>query len=81
MQHLVRRLKEFPTGTLVSLNMGFDPDGTPGGGRDARPWVREIARTNPVLSWDFSLTEGENAILPHGRLRVAKALPINPAGG
>jgi hypothetical protein len=69
MQHLVTRLPDFPAGTLVSQNMGFNPDGNPAGDQDARAWIREIARTNPVLSWDFSLTEGENAIVPHGRIR------------
>lgn len=67
MRHLVKRLPDFPAGTAVALNMGFNPDGNPADGQDARPWIGEIARTNPVLSWDFSLTEGENAILPHWR--------------
>ncbi len=69
MTHLVKRLPEFPSETLVSLNLGFNPDGIPEGSADARMWAREIAKTNDALTWDFSLTEGENAIVPHGRFR------------
>lgn len=68
MQHLLRRLPEFPSATSVAINMGFNPDGMPGGDEDACSWAREIARTNQVFTWDFSLTEGENAVLPHYRL-------------
>ncbi len=67
MAHLLQRLPYFPTGTSVALNMGFDSDGNPGGDRDARPWVAEVARTHPVQTWDFSLTEGENNVVPHYR--------------
>lgn len=76
MRHLLRRLPEFPDPTSVALNMGFNPDGNPvgdgsflagGAGQDARPWVREIAKTHKVYTWDFSLTEGENAVIPHWR--------------
>ena len=67
MAHLIRRLPEFPANTSVSLNLGFNSDGNPDGDQDARPWAREIAKTHRVLTWDFSLTEGENAILPHYR--------------
>lgn len=69
MRHLLHRLPDLPAGTMISQNMGFNSDGNPTDDQDARGWVRELARTNAVLSWDFSLTEGENAILPHGRLR------------
>jgi hypothetical protein len=67
MQHLLARLPDFPPATAVAINLGFNPDGNPVGEQDARPWAREIAKTNPILTWDFSLTEGENAILPHYR--------------
>ena len=67
MQHLLRRLPDFPSETAVSINMGFGPDGNPGGEQDARHWANEIAKTNPILTWDFSLTEGENAVYPHYR--------------
>jgi len=69
MTHLLRRLGDFPQKTAISINMGFEGDGNPEGDKDARPWAREIAKTNPILTWDFSLTEGENAILPHYRFR------------
>jgi hypothetical protein len=67
MNHLLRRLDDFPTDTSVSINLGFNSDGDPRGDEDARPWAREIARKRPILTWDFSLTEGENAIYPHYR--------------
>jgi hypothetical protein len=67
MRHLLKRLPEFPKPTSVALNMGFNPDGNPSGSQDTRNWIREIAETHRVYSWDFSLTEGENAILPHWR--------------
>ncbi len=69
MAHLLKRLSDFPEGTAVSINLGFNPDGNPTGDQDARPWAREIARTNPILTWDFSLTEGENAVYPHYRFQ------------
>lgn len=67
MNHLLARLPDFPADTAVAINMGFNSDGNPVGEQDARQWARAIARTNPVLTWDFSLTEGENAIFPHYR--------------
>lgn len=67
MEHLLERLPDFPHPTSVAINMGFNPDGNPEGAQDARPWARRIARTHPIHTWDFSLTEGENAVLPHYR--------------
>ena len=67
MQHLLKRLPDFPDGTSVGINLGFNPDGNPIDDQDARPWARDVARTNPIHTWDFSLTEGENAIFPHYR--------------
>lgn len=69
MRHLLARLRDFPEGTAVAVNLGFNPDGEPEGEADARSWAREIAKTNRILTWDFSLTEGENFIVPHYRLR------------
>lgn len=69
MAHLLKRLPDFPADTIVSINLGFNPDGIPNGDQDARPWARQIAATNPIQTWDFSLTEGENAILPHYRFQ------------
>lgn len=67
MQHLLHRLPDFPEPTSVAINMGFNSDGNTGGEQDARAWCREIAKTHRVHSWDFSLTEGENSIVPHCR--------------
>jgi len=67
MQHLLKRLPDFPPDTLVSINLGFNGDGNPVGEQDARPWARAIAKTHRILTWDFSLTEGENAVYPHYR--------------
>ena len=67
MKHLLKRLPDFPTNTAVSVNMGFNPDGNPQGEQDARPWANAIAKTHKILTWDFSLTEGENAVYPHYR--------------
>ncbi len=67
MRHLLKRLPDFPAETSVAINLGFNSDGRPLGDQDARPWAREIAKTNRIQTWDFSLTEGENAIYPHYR--------------
>lgn len=67
MKHLLKRLPEFPDGAFVAINMGFNPDGNPSGGQDARQWAREIAKTRDIITWDFSLTEGENNVIPHWR--------------
>jgi hypothetical protein len=67
MNHLLRRLGDFPTDTAVSINMGFNGDGNPQGEADARPWAKAIAKTHRILTWDFSLTEGENGVYPHYR--------------
>ncbi len=67
MTHLLKRLPDFPERTSVAINMGFNSDGNPVGEQDARPWIAEIAKTRSVQSWDFSLTEGENNVVPHYR--------------
>ena len=67
MNHLLQRLGDFPADTAVSINMGFNGDGNPQGEQDARPWANAIAKTHRILTWDFSLTEGENAVYPHYR--------------
>jgi len=68
MSHLVKRLGEFPEPTAVAINLGFNPDGNPEGEQSAVAWANEIAKTHTIHTWDFSLTEGENAIVPHYRL-------------
>ncbi|MBT4503438.1 MAG: hypothetical protein HOC74_37250, partial [Gemmatimonadetes bacterium] len=67
MEHLLKRLPDFPDPTTVAINLGFNPNGDPEGEASAIPWAREIAQTHRIQTWDFSLTEGENAILPHYR--------------
>jgi hypothetical protein len=67
MNHLLRRLADFPANTVVSINLGFNGNGNPQGEQDARPWARAIARDRRILTGDFSLTEGENAAYPHYR--------------
>lgn len=67
MQHLVRRLPDFPDGTVIAINLGFNPDGNPEGDQNAIPWANEIARIHAIRTWDFSLTEGENNVVPHYR--------------
>ncbi len=67
MIHLLKRLPDFPEPTSVAINLGFNADGDPKEGEDGRPWAREIAKSHRILTWNFSLTEGENAIVPHFR--------------
>jgi hypothetical protein len=67
MEHLLKRLPEFPQSTVIDINLGFNSNGDPAGEASAIPWANEIANTRPIQTWDFSLTEGENAILPHYR--------------
>jgi hypothetical protein len=67
MTHLLHRLGDFPSDTVIAINMGFGSDGNPGGEQDACGWANQIAKTNLITTWDFSLTEGENAIFPHYR--------------
>ncbi|RJP32346.1 MAG: hypothetical protein C4527_06220 [Candidatus Omnitrophota bacterium] len=67
MNYLLKRLPDFPESTSVFINMGFNSNGDPTGDADARSWVRAIAKTHCIMTWDFSLMEGENAILPHYR--------------
>jgi hypothetical protein len=67
MRRLLHRLQDFPDATSVAINMGFNGDGKPNGDRDARQWARDIAATRRIHTWDFSLTEGENNVVPHYR--------------
>ena len=67
MTYLIKRLSDFPDPTSIAINLGFNPDGIPDGDQSAMPWANEIAKTHRINSWDFSLTEGENAIIPHYR--------------
>jgi hypothetical protein len=70
MQYLLSKLPEFPPGTFTSINMGFSPDCHPTShGGDGRPFAKEAAKTRPVLTWDYSVTEGEGTVSPRCRAR------------
>jgi hypothetical protein len=70
MKYFLSKLPEFPSGTMTHINMGFSPDCLPTShGGDGKPYAKAAARTNPVLTWDYSVTEGEGTVLPHCRVR------------
>ena len=66
--YLQKRLPEFPLDTLVAINLGLSLDSDDNMAGDASGWAREIAATNPIVSWDYSLAEGELITYPHWRL-------------
>ena len=68
MEYLLKRLPEFPADMLVSINLGFSPDGDATMGGDARAWAREVGKTHAITTWDYSLGEGELICYPHWRL-------------
>jgi len=70
MKRFLARLPEFPPGTFTSINLGFSPDCHPNThGGDGRPYAREAAKICPVLTWDYSVTEGEGTVSPRCRVR------------
>jgi len=69
MDYLISKLAEFPPGSLASINLGFSPDGHPTHGGDGRPYAKRAAQGNTVLTWDYSVTEGEGTVMPHCRVR------------
>jgi hypothetical protein len=71
--YLMMKLPEFPPDTLFSVCMGLNPesDGDSHGG-SSKPYVEELRRTHPVITWDYAASEGEGAVIPH--FRVAKIL-------
>ena len=69
MNYFLARLPQFPPGTFTSINMGFSPDATLTHGGDGRPYARRAAKTHPVLTWDYSVTEGEGTVSPRCRVR------------
>jgi hypothetical protein len=68
MNYLLKRLPDFPADMMVAINLGFDSDGDATLGGDARPYIREVAKTHAVTTWDYSLAEGELICYPHWRL-------------
>ncbi|MBR4753493.1 MAG: hypothetical protein IK077_17240, partial [Thermoguttaceae bacterium] len=76
MRYFIEKLPEFPNDTFVSINIGFSPDCRPDqvgfwrpGDGDGRPFAKEAAKVVPVLTWDYSVTEGEDTVYPHCRVR------------
>lgn len=69
MEHLIANLHRFPKDMIVAINLGFNPDGEyESMGGDARPWAKIISETNEIVTWDYSLAEGELVTYPHWRL-------------
>ena len=74
MEYLIEKLSEFPQGTYVSINRGFDADANPdnlddAGGGDARPYAKRASALVPVLSWDYTISDTEETVFPHCHLR------------
>ena len=78
MEYLLKKLPEFPQGSFTSINTGFNPDSDATsqagqyaglGGGDGRPFAKRAAAMVPVLTWDYSVTEGEAGVFPHCRVR------------
>ncbi len=70
MRYFLSKLPAFPPGMFASINQGFSPDCSPTShGGDGRPFAREAAKTRPVLTWDYSVTEGEGTVSPRCRVR------------
>jgi hypothetical protein len=68
MEFFINHLPDFPDETMVSINLGFSPDGHAEMGGDARMYAREIAKLRKIVSWDYSASEGELINYPHWRL-------------
>ncbi len=70
MRYFLSKLPEFPAGTFTSINQGFSPDCDPKShGGDGRPFARQAAAICPVLTWDYSVSEGEGTVSPRCRVR------------
>ena len=70
MRYFLAKLPEFPPGMFASINQGFSPDCNPASnGGDGRPFAKEASKTRPVLTWDYSVTEGEGTVSPRCRVR------------
>lgn len=68
MEYLLQRLPEFPADAMISINLGFGSESEAVMGGDARAWAREIAGQRTIVTWDYSLAEGELIPYPHWRL-------------
>jgi len=68
MEYLISKLPEFPENAIIEINLGFSPDATHIMGGNAKKWAREIAKQRDIVTWDYSLAEGELINYPHWRL-------------
>ncbi|MBR4748267.1 MAG: hypothetical protein IK083_01665 [Abditibacteriota bacterium] len=68
MEYLLARLDRFPEDTFVEINLGFSSNATYEQGGPAKKWAREIAKKREIITWDYSLSEGELITYPHWRL-------------
>ncbi len=68
MEYMLRRLDDYPADTMVEINLGFSSNATFEEGGPAKKWAREIARKRDIVTWDYSLAEGELITYPHWRL-------------
>jgi hypothetical protein len=69
MKYFLAKLPQFPPHTFTSINLGFSPDCLPTHGGDGRPYAQAAAKTHRVLTWDYSVTEGEGTVSPRCRVR------------
>jgi hypothetical protein len=70
MKYFLAKLPDFPAGTFTSINLGFSPECDPNSnGGDGRPYAKQAAKICPVLTWDYSVTEGEGTVSPRCRVR------------
>ena len=70
MEYFLEKLPGFPKDTFTSINIGFSPDALPNShGGDGRPYAKRAAPGHQVLTWDYSVTEGEGTVYPHCRVR------------
>jgi hypothetical protein len=70
MRYFLGKLPAFPEETFTSINQGFSPDCDPiSHGGDGRPYAKQAAKIVPVLTWDYSVTEGEGTVSPRCRVR------------
>ena len=77
---LPRQIARVPAGTFTSINQGFSRDCDPNLERRRRTAIcQEAAQTHPVLTWDYSVTEGEGTVSPRCRVRRMFAARREPS--
>lgn len=68
MEYFISQLDRFPKDAIVEMNIGLSSNATYIQGGPAKTWAREIARKREIITWDYSLSEGELITYPHWRL-------------